>query len=294
MRCTVIGLGLLAIAPGWANFSQCNPNPPGTTVTYNLGNSPSAGSDALSAGGSSAAGCEQIDNQFTNFSYTGTTPVGAAVSTQFSGASEAVQDIDFTSNQFSFTSAGAPNFTSVDFKFVVTLNPADIPPAPDSFWSITGLNLAIAGGTLGNANEQVNIDISFCAGATVCTDSSHGVDDGRLFYSLRSPTPISQACFDAADGSTSCSSPTQGSSSSFGTSLGDLGAQSIAFDVVVEYIGEPGVPESISGLDLTFNQSALTPEPSTFIPLAAGLAMVALGSRRREKATRKRMLSLSE
>ena len=273
-------LVLILIPAAWAAISQCNPNPPGTTVNYNLGGS---GSDALASGGGAAAGCAQIDNQFTNFSYFGTNPAaGSAVTTQFSGSSEAVQDIDFTSAQFSFSSSG---IGSADIRFEVMLDPADVPPAPDSFWSITGLNLAIAGGTLGNANEQLNIDVDFCVNQTTCVDSSHGPGDGRLAYFLRSPAPISQACFQAP-GDSSCSG-TVGSSSSFGVSLDGVNAQSIAFDVLIEYVGETGALESVSGVDLTFDQTAQTPEPSGHTLLGLGIGGLILLRKRR----RARMLS---
>src|ERR1700691_2977556 len=69
-----VGALLAANSAAWANMS-CG------ATTYNLGTDPTAGSNALVAPGSSLAGCEQANAQFTNFGYTndGGAPAGSNV-----------------------------------------------------------------------------------------------------------------------------------------------------------------------------------------------------------------------
>jgi hypothetical protein len=264
----------------WASPGQCNPNPPGTTVTYNLG---TAGTKALVSPGGASAGCEQINNEFTNFTWfpSSNGPAGASVGVQFTGANE-------TSTDMSLSGAWAGGSGSPDsvVLFQSQLNPADTPPPPNTNWSITGLNLAVSGAVA--PAGQVLIDMRFCTDATSCdsSDGTHG-NFGEILYRTLDGVLQDISCYNNGDSSATrpCTTPNIGSSNSFGVSL-DQGVQSIAFNIDIRLLNG-GQPTSLSGFDITFQQTAEAPEPSGFVLMGVGLVLITLARlavRRRSQA----------
>jgi hypothetical protein len=258
----------------WASLGQCNPNPPGTTVTYNLG---TAGAKALVSPGAASAGCEQINNEFTNFSWSPSSngPAGASLGVQFTGSNETTTDMS-VSGAWTGSSSGSPDSVVL---FQSQLNPLDTPPPPNTNWSITGLNLTVLGAVA--PAGQVLIDMEFCTNATSCNNSDRNNGNfGEIFYRTLSGTLQDTSCYNNGDTSATrpCTTPMTGASNSFGVSL-DQGVQSIAFEVIIRLLNG-GQPTSLSGFDITFQQTAETPEPASIVLIGAGLAILALKSRR--------------
>ncbi len=265
---------IAAASQAWASPGQCNPNPPGTTVTYNLG---TTGTKALVSPGGASAGCEQINNEFTNFTWfpSSNGPAGSSLGVQFTGSNETTTDMSVSG---SWTGASPSPDSVVEFQS--QLNPADTPPPPNTNWSLTGLNLALVGAVA--PAGQVLIDLEFCTDATICnnSDGTHG-NFGEIFIRVNDGILQDFSCYNDGDSSATrpcATTPITGSSTSFGVSL-DQGVQSIAFNEDIRLLNG-GQATSLSGFDITFQQTAQTPEPTGFVLVGAGLAILALKSRR--------------
>ncbi len=213
------------------SIAPCNPNPPGTVVTYNLGSDPTVGSNALVPNGASSGGCQQVNGQFTVFQYNtlrGAT-AGSNVNAQFSGTNEAVIDVNVASAQWTASSGAQPASL---FGFQLQLDPSDV-PGPNLVWMITGITLSVSGASLGGGTsdqDNVLVGVPFCVNVVNCGGNGNFAE---ISFELNgtSAIAIDFACYNNGDTSVNrpCAknSPT-GSGSSVSLSLG-AGAQLLDF-----------------------------------------------------------------
>jgi hypothetical protein len=278
--------GLVSSSSLFAGLTPC-------AGTYNLGNS---GAGALVSPGGASAGCEQVDKEFNNFSYSagGSNPeAGGSVGTTFAGSTPTgAIGITFGSSSpvWSVTSAGATSTGVVTY--TNTVDPA-YGPGGGAFYAITSLELfATASFTLpAGTSDNVTLFEYFCAGGSAaCTTGT--LTDG---INLAAPTAgyiefIDQGtgsgstsseviCFN--NGATSCT-PTSGFLINFATSNYSAGFTNILVSSGISVSSVSGTQVSLNNFTENFFETLDTPEPATFGLMGAALAGLSLlGLRKR-------------
>lgn len=279
--------GLLALSlylagepSAWASLSACNPPP---SPSYDLGN----GANGLAPGGGYAAGCEQTNLQFSNFTAFVNSP---GIAEAFSGFSETGGiTVDATSGLFT-----GPNAT-ITIEYTTQVDTTVAPPPGAIGWFITGLELdadsvIFGGSTTGGAFASVSVTDEFCTGTTTfnCNfnDGNYGEMEFQVSGNAASSSYLNVGCYhDGVSGAGECSSVLP-SGNAISVSLG-IGTQVVTVIEEITVQSRSGATVSLSGLSLTEDQTAETPEPSSLLLVAGALAaaMIARGAKRATKFT---------
>ncbi len=166
-------LGLLLCLT--ASVSLASLAPCGATV-YNLGNS---GAGALVSPGTASAGCEQVDKQFSSFTYAGNAnaPTGSAIPISFSGSTVAGPiDVllgDTSPSNKVWPAAGAPGDQST-VSYLVSVDQAasgfTLPQAAE----ISSLSLNMIAIHVSNASTTAFVTESFCLNGSAIAGCING------------------------------------------------------------------------------------------------------------------------
>lgn len=243
----------------WGTPAACNPVPaPGPA--YNLDNT---GADALVAPGGAGAGCTQINVEFVNFSYgnIGAGTVGSNMAVQFTGADESAVNMNVATA--GWTASGSGGEAGSTTFFDTHLDPADVPPPPNTAWAITQLTLSANGANIAGAptsgSDQVLVEALFCTDinpSCVIGGPSSQAGFGEIIYRI-SGTPagnVGESCYN--DGtSTPCTALVNNPGPSvISVTLGS-GVQSITMHEFVLMFSTTGVTTSLSSYDVLFQQT---------------------------------------
>lgn len=285
----LILFGLVSCSSLFAGLTPCS-------GTYNLGNS-GADPGALVSPGGASAGCEQVDKEFNNFSYStgGSNPeAGGSVGTTFAGSTPTgAIGVTFGSSSPVWSVTGAGETSTGVVTYTNTVDPA-FGPGGGAFYSITSMELfATASFTLpAGTSDNVTLFEYFCAGGFASCTSGGTLTDG---INLAAPTAGYIEFIDSGTGVGSSSSelicfnngaatctPTAGFLINFATTNYAAGFTSILVASNISVSSVSGTQVSLNNFTENFFETLDTPEPATFGLMGAALAGLSLlGLRKR-------------
>ncbi len=243
--------------------------------------------------GSAAPGCEQVDKQFTGFSYSnsGISVPGSTVDATFGGTAPTTITANFASSGWDTEAAGQTTSSSVGY--TATVDPAYTTPG-GPIYEITAIRLAAnyTYESTNNTTDNLTVIEYFCGGgASACAGGTPGVDGGlnpnaktfgyMQFQLLGSTTGGSfnnTICFN--NGGTTCTPTASGTYISFTGTEYASGFSSIYISNAIA-VTSGGSQVQLNSFTDTLYESLITPEPSTFGLL--GSALLALGMLRFRK-----------
>jgi len=274
-----------------AGLSGCNvPSP----TTYNLG----TGTNGLASGGTAQAGCEQVNEQFSNFVYDPNLnglggPTAANVSANFAGTSETGGITATFGSGTVWTDSTASNEccagSGLNFGAAVDTTLGD--------YAVTSLSLTANSPSLGGGGaspgniSQLNVYLEFCVGSATFNCTNNSPNYGELFFQLvdnqGSGHTADFVCYNNGVTGGACvhGLSSIGSSTTFSINLASYsttaqGTQTIAIDNLVSYSTSNGDTVSLASLVDTIDETNESPEPSTLFLVGAGLATAWIGRRK--------------
>jgi hypothetical protein len=178
-----IAVSLICQRVALAGLSGCNiPSP----TTYNLG----TGTDGLVPSGTASAGCEQVNEQFSNFTYSlesqAPNPSGANVNANFGGTSE-------TGGVTATFGSGGIWTDSTPSDLCCAGSSLNFGAAVDTAlgnYAVTSLSLTVNSPSLGGGGvapgdlSQLVVYIDFCVGSATYNCNFTSPNYGELYYYL--------------------------------------------------------------------------------------------------------------
>jgi hypothetical protein len=270
---------------------------------------------------STANGCYDIDQTFSNFAVANQSTVGATIqslstvdvsgsSTWTSDASPWMNTSTFSGNTGANSNTPAPwTITANDVNLGGTItyltntteayfSPSSYlaPPAGDSLL-ITNVSLSEAGLTGADSSDSATVTETLCVGSATCSQSG---SNGNAIYLVATISGANQTipqyqCFYAstsANAGATCSTVFvgPGGPSSPITVTFTNPVATLNFTDQYELVAADGVTSTVTLDDLsnTFGNEEVSPEPSTFVLLGAGLAGLGLMRAHRRRAEQNR------
>lgn len=265
---------LLSAANAWASLGACS-------GTYNLG----TGTNGLVSPGTAAAGCEQVNQQFENFGYSGSSAFpGSGVDAVFGGSSETGGVTATYSSSWAITSGSSVQSD---------ISGGDVIDPSQGDYAITSLSVTANGASLGGSGyylDFLTVTVYFCVGSATFNCNLSSPNYGVIEYSLagnyytNQPTVANYVCYNNGDDGYCSSLTSSGTSSTVSINLTNYsglahGTEMIGYETIVNMTSSDGSKVSVGSALDDFYETYEAPEPSTFA--LAGVALIAIALRRR-------------